>query len=288
MDGIERFSNTALAAQMRAAAARNALGHAIIFCGEGDLVSAALYTACAMQCTSDGAKPCLSCAQCRKVLGDIHPDVSTVRDDEHKEIAVDIVRGMRADAFIIPNEGRRKVYIFDDCDRLNPRAQNILLKLVEEGPAYASFLFCARNSSALLQTIRSRCVSFRVGAEAASAEQKDDGRAAALCRLLASGKRSEVAAFLFSLEAEKTFTRESLGALCAAAREIVCAALFSHHGAVRPMQDDETSALLMRALSVKKLSAIADVFAAQERNCTYNVGVGHALGSLAVELEGLI
>ena len=285
MDGIERFSNTALAAQLRAAAARGALGHAIIFCGEGDLVSAALYTACAMQCTSGGAKPCLSCAQCRKVLGGIHPDVTTVRDDEHKEIAVDIVREMRADAFIIPNEGQRKVYIFDDCGRLNPRAQNVLLKLVEEGPAYASFLFCARNSSALLQTIRSRCVSFRADAGAPFAPQEGDGGAAALCRLLAQRKRADIAAFLFALEADKAFTRESLGALCGAARELVCAALFTHYGAA---QADEVSALLSRAFAAGTLSAIADVFAAQERNCTYNIGVGHALGSLAVELEGLV
>lgn len=288
MDGIERFSNTALAAQLRDAAARGTLSHAVIFCGEGDLVSAALYTACAMQCVSGGEKPCCACTQCRKVLGGIHPDVTTVRDDEHKEIAVDIVREMRADAFIIPNEGRRKVYIFDDCDRLNPRAQNVLLKLVEEGPSYASFLFCARNSSALLPTIRSRCVSFRVGEEAVCAAREDDGSAAALCRLLAAGKRADVTAFLFALESEKTFTRESLGALCAAAREIVCTALFSLYGAAFPAQDAALAAELARALPAKTLSAIADILAARERLCTYNVGVGHALGSLAVELEGLL
>ncbi len=285
MDGMERFSKTALAGQLRNAAARDALGHAIIFCGEDELVSAALYTACAMQCASSGVKPCFSCAQCKKVLGGIHPDVTFVRDDEHKEIAADIVRQMRADAFIIPNEGRRKIYIFDDCDRLNPRAQNILLKLVEEGPPYASFLFCARNSSALLPTIRSRCVSFRVGTQTSSAAQENDSGAVTLCRLLAAGKHSDVAAFLFSLEAEKSFTRESLGALCGGAREIVCTALFARCGAA---QADEASTLLMRAFPAKKLAAIADVFVAQERNCTYNVGVGHALGSLAVELEGLV
>lgn len=288
MDGIERFSHTALAAQLRNAAARGTLSHAVVFCGEGDLASAALYAACAMQCTSDGAKPCLSCVQCRKVLDGVHPDVTTVRDDEHKEIAVDIVREMRADAFIIPNEGQRKVYIFDDCDRLNPRAQNVLLKIVEEGPPYASFLFCARSSASLLRTIRSRCVSFRPDAADAPAAGEDDCGAAELCRLLAAGKHGDTAAYLLALESGKTFTRESLRALCAAAEEIVCAALFSLYGAPLPAQNAEVSALLARKLSKRQLSALADVFGAQERLCTYNIGVGHALGSLAVELEGLV
>lgn len=69
---------------------------------------------------------------------------------------------MRADAFIRPNEGARKVYIFEDCTILTEKDQNVLLKLVEEGPAYAAFFFCAENPAVLLQTIRSRCVEVKL------------------------------------------------------------------------------------------------------------------------------
>ena len=108
------FAKTDTAARLRAAAKRGALSHALIFSGSGDRVSAARYAAAAMECTAE-SKPCLACPACRKVMQDIHPDVTFVRDAEHKELSIDTVRAMRADAFIRPNEGARKVYIFEDC-----------------------------------------------------------------------------------------------------------------------------------------------------------------------------
>ncbi|MFR5405504.1 MAG: hypothetical protein ACLTG0_08955 [Oscillibacter sp.] len=81
------------------------------------------------------SRPCGVCPACRKVLAGIHPDVITVRDPDHKNIAVDVVRAIRADAYIRPNEGRRKVYVFPDCALLTEQDQNVLLKVVEEGAA---------------------------------------------------------------------------------------------------------------------------------------------------------
>lgn len=102
----------------------------------------------------------------------IHPDVITVRDEAHKNLSVDTVRQIRADAYIRPNEGARKVYIFPDCTILTEQDQNVLLKIVEEGPPYATFLFCAENSSVVLQTLR-----FPVrGAEAPSRRHRGKGK----------------------------------------------------------------------------------------------------------------
>ena len=78
-------------------------------------------------------------AGCRKAEGGIHPDIVRVGDDG-KDISVAQVRALRADAYIRPNEGQRKVYIFPDCALLTEADQNILLKVVEEGPPYAAFL----------------------------------------------------------------------------------------------------------------------------------------------------
>ena len=158
---LSAFAKTNTAARLRAAASRGALSHALILSGAGDRNAAAHYAAAALECTGTD-KPCLACAHCRKVLADIHPDVLTVRDDEHAELSVDVIRGVRTDAFIRPNEGACKVYIFPDCTRLNEKDQNVLLKTVEEGPPYAAFLFCAENASVLLPTIRSRCVEVKL------------------------------------------------------------------------------------------------------------------------------
>ena len=147
------FAQTNTAQRLREAAARGTLSHALIFSGPGERTAAARYAAAAMECTAGGERPCLACPDCRKVIRDIHPDVVFVRDEEHAEISVDVVRRARADAFIRPNEGARKIYIFEDCSLLTEKDQNVLLKTVEEGPAYAAFFFCAENAAALLQTI---------------------------------------------------------------------------------------------------------------------------------------
>ena len=137
--------NSTLARRLRRAAAGGALPHAIIFSGSGDRMAAARFAAAAMECEAQSGKPCLQCRQCRKVLEDIHPDVQTVQDPDHRELPVDLLRSLRQDAYIRPNDGAAKVYIFPDCDALNQRDQNVLLKLVEEGPPYAAFLFCTET-----------------------------------------------------------------------------------------------------------------------------------------------
>lgn len=113
----------------------------------------------AMVCTApQGTRPCGHCSPCKKVLGGIHPDVNTIEGSgEGKSITVDQIRSLRADAYIRPNEGERKVYILEGAGQMNASAQNAMLKLLEEGPAYAAFLLLAENGSGLLQTVRSRC-----------------------------------------------------------------------------------------------------------------------------------
>lgn len=100
--------------------------------------------------------PCGICSACKKVLAGIHPDVTVVSGVE-KAASVEQIRQMRADAFIRPNEGKRKIYIIERADQLNAHAQNAMLKLLEEGPQYATFLLLAESAGGLLQTVRSRC-----------------------------------------------------------------------------------------------------------------------------------
>ena len=95
---------------------------------------------------------------CRKVLSKQHPDVITVDDTEHKNVAVDIIRQARSDVFIRPNEGRKKVYILPRGQDLGAPSQNALLKILEEPPDYAVFLLLTTSAEKLLPTIRSRAV----------------------------------------------------------------------------------------------------------------------------------
>ena len=105
-------------------------------------------------------RPCLSCAACKKVMGDYHPDLVSVRGEKEKAISVEQIRNLRADAYIRPNEAPRKIYILEQAQRMKGEAQNALLKLLEEGPEYAMFLLLEDEGGGLLPTIHSRCELF--------------------------------------------------------------------------------------------------------------------------------
>ena len=105
-------------------------------------------------------KPCLSCTPCRKVMEGIHPDLITVEDPEHKTVAVKIVREMREDVFIRPNESAYKIYLFPQ--ELGLEGQNALLKILEEPPAHGVFILLSDNPEKLLPTVRSRCTELKL------------------------------------------------------------------------------------------------------------------------------
>ena len=177
------------------------LPHAWVISGPAELARTA---AAAMVCTAPpGTRPCGSCVPCRKVEQGIHPDVITVSGPkEGKPVTVDQIRALRADAYIRPNEGERKVYLLERADQMNHFAQNAMLKLLEEGPPYAAFLLRADNPQSLLQTVRSRCEELSWREEA----RVPDGRAKALADALLGG--TEEALFRASMELDRSKREE--------------------------------------------------------------------------------
>ena len=128
--------------------------------GSGKRTLASLLSA-ALLCKGEDA-PCGTCSACRKVFTGNHPDVITVTDPEHKNVAVRIVREIRDDVFIRPNEGDKKIYIFPQ--ELGTEGQNALLKILEEPPAYGVFLLLTDNPEKVLPTIRSRSTELSLNA----------------------------------------------------------------------------------------------------------------------------
>ena len=278
--------NSTLARAVRRAAEQGRLSHAIVLSGDGDLLDAARFIAASHVCEEE-SKPCLRCRHCRKVLEGIHPDVTVVRDTEHRELTVDAVRALRQDVYIRPNEAARKVYIIADSHQLNERDQNVLLKIVEEGPPYAAFLFCAENASVLLPTIRSRCVEVKL--PPAGTVGEDDERTRELLRLIAEGRAAARAAFLLKLETAKA-TREELAALFEGARVILADALCTLCGAppAEPRDEQALRAVLGSRLTKAQILGTIELLETYRNHCEYNVGVGPLLGGLAVELEEIL
>ena len=97
-----------------------------------------------------------------RILVQTHPDVLIVPPDPPQMLVkVDQVRHVIHEIYYKPAEGRERVYIFSDADFMK-EAANSLLKILEEPPEFATILLLTDNPSALLPTIRSRCMHLRL------------------------------------------------------------------------------------------------------------------------------
>jgi DNA polymerase-3 subunit delta' len=117
----------------------------------------ALSLAQALNCerpTSGDA--CGTCIPCRKIQLSGHLDVETFKPDG-QFIKVDQMRDMSEKAQYRPYEGRRRVYIIDEADRLRLEAANSILKTLEEPPECTVLILVTSKPYALIETIRSRC-----------------------------------------------------------------------------------------------------------------------------------
>jgi len=274
--------NQILPAPLLTALRQGTAGSGLILTGGGDLLAAARTAAAAMECQNRKEAPCGRCGPCRKVLAGIHPDVTVVRDDAHKMISMEILRAVRADAYVLPNEGLRKVCIFPDCTLLDPGTQNVLLKVLEEGPPHQVFLFCAPSAGALLPTIRSRCTRWRLEGE----EQRpaEEPQAAALCELLARQDRPGLTAFFTELETARR-SREELQAILEQAGTLTAEALLIASGC---REGGGVAGEMARRLPRNRLGALSELLREQARQLRFNLNVGHAAGGLSAALWQLL
>ena len=183
----------------------NPLSHAyLITGGSGESRGALIQRLTAAYLCEGDRPPCGVCRPCRKVSAGIHPDVSrTAPAPDKREIGVDQIRALRADAYIRPNEGRRKVYVITPADAMNPAAQNALLKVLEEGPAYAAFLLDAAQPGKLLDTVRSRCEPLTLPRSEERVDPETQKKAAALAELFLTGTELDTARALAELTQKK-------------------------------------------------------------------------------------
>jgi len=159
--------------------------------GSGRSTAARAFAA-ALQCEQGG---CGHCHACTTTLAGTHPDVTLVAT-EGVFIRVDTARPLVELASRAPSQGRWRVVVVEDADRLNDSSGNVLLKAVEEPAARTVWLLCAPSPQDVLVTLRSRCrgVALRVPPAAAVAELlvRRDGADPAVALLAARAAQSHV------------------------------------------------------------------------------------------------
>lgn len=126
----------------------------------------ALAFAQALNCLAEEGRPCGACLACRKIATGNHPDVRVIVPDG-LTLKIEQARELEREVSYRPLEGRFKVYVLDDAERMTLPTANALLKTLEEPPPQVVLILICRNPRLLPLTVLSRCqiVRFRPLAE---------------------------------------------------------------------------------------------------------------------------
>ncbi|MCD5390268.1 DNA polymerase III subunit delta' [candidate division NPL-UPA2 bacterium] len=140
------------------------IAHACLFVGPDGIgkTMVAKTLAQALNCKREDEDACGSCPACRRIENFSHPDVTWVRPTGlSRQVGIDDIRRLRRQISLKPYQGRMKVYLITEADRMTAQASNALLKTLEEPPANSILILLTSHPASLLPTIISRCQMMR-------------------------------------------------------------------------------------------------------------------------------
>jgi DNA polymerase-3 subunit delta' len=153
---------------------------AMLFTGEDGVGKKlfALEIARALNCRApQGVEGCGQCPPCKRIskfnypqsaesddwkgiIWTDHPDVGMVVAPK-RLLLVEQMRQIEREANFRPYEGKARVFLIEDADKLNDPSANALLKVLEEPPHTSHIVLLTSLPAMLLPTIRSRCQMIR-------------------------------------------------------------------------------------------------------------------------------
>src|SRR6266571_7646732 len=122
-------------------------------------------------------------------------------ESKSRRILIEQIRELEHGLQMRASDGRRKVAIIAEADRLQPQAANAFLKTLEEPPSNSLLLLLSALPEALPDTIVSRCITIPL---APDGQQQSKHEQEKLVKLLqhASGERSWSVQFAYGLAQE--------------------------------------------------------------------------------------
>ena len=104
-----------------------------------------------------------------------HPDLVLITHEKDNTISIEDIRNqLIANAGVRPFRSPYQIFIMDEAEKMNEKAQNALLKTIEEPPEYVVVILLASNEQMLLETIRSRCVGIQLESSALIDENSEE------------------------------------------------------------------------------------------------------------------
>lgn len=141
----------------------NNIFHAYIFEGQSSVNKISFVNAFikAVLCQYKYAYGCDECPICKKVNHGNHEDVIYIKAEENSikdEAILELQSRLKKKPFL----GSRNIAVIENADGLTVRAQNRLLKTLEEPPGKTILIMLSENLENFLPTILSRCVVYKI------------------------------------------------------------------------------------------------------------------------------
>lgn len=236
-------------------------------------VEFARYIAACLVCRGDN-KPCHKCADCLKAEKDGHPDIfetDGIIKSKSKVFAVDSVREIRSNAFIVPNESDKKIYILKNAQNMNEQAQNALLKILEEPPTYVFFIIVTTSKSTMLETVMSRVQTYSILSDDIEISEKEEMAVKSFISALLQVDELKLMDETAVFQKNNQFAKSVLFLLSEAFRD----ALVKKSGYTRECRFPEQVEALSVGLTAKGLLQLINVcdelIASVDRNCNNNL-----------------
>ncbi len=225
----------------------------------------------ALVCTAPGERPCGKCTACQKACAQAHPDILEAEGGEAaRSFHIETVRQVREDVSILPNEALSKVYLLLNAQSMSPQAQNALLKVLEEPPAYAVFLLTCDSKTKMLATILSRVITVTLDAPAqeltaaaGKKEQKINDLSEQMARAVAATSEFPLLSLTGKLEKDKELTAACLARMTLLFREAIRISCGIESA-------DETARYLAGALTQERLLAAIEALDALNLSILHN------------------
>jgi len=83
-------------------------------------------------------------------------DLHELNGSDHR--GIDDARRVIEQSASCPIASDSRVFIWDECHKMTADAQNAILKIIEDSPPHAYFIFCSTEPEKILKTIRNRCI----------------------------------------------------------------------------------------------------------------------------------
>ncbi len=141
---------------------RGSFSHAYLIVTNDALAADALLTeVCLTVYCKEGG--CGRCSDCIKVLKGAKPDLKEPNKDG-AALKVEDINAVVADSYLTAFEKCEKIYILRNLENTSERAQNKLLKTLEEPSSNVHFLLTASSVQGILPTVASRVKQLPLGA----------------------------------------------------------------------------------------------------------------------------